>query len=111
MSGCYLGADSLQPPPQCHPCIYKSSDMELRKCRSGGTEASVPPRADGSRSSCGLSTDAQHRDRCPSHVQPNSRMTSIAHTRQVTVARIICGVDVSSSSLEGRIGREGAAAS
>src|SRR5215469_4245979 len=38
-------------------------------------------------------------------------MTSIAHTRKVTVTRIICGVDVSSDSLEARIGREGAAAS
>src|SRR5215472_14967109 len=38
-------------------------------------------------------------------------MTSIAHTRKVTVTRIICGVDVSSLSLEVRIGREGAAAS
>ena len=38
-------------------------------------------------------------------------MTSIAHTRQVTVTRIICGVDVSSSSLEARIGQQGAAAS
>src|ERR1035438_4194837 len=49
--------------------------MNLGKCRSGGTEASVPPRADGSRSSCGLSTDVQHRDRCPSHARPNSRKT------------------------------------
>jgi transposase len=38
-------------------------------------------------------------------------MTSIAHTRKVTVTRIICGVDVSSDSLEARIGRDGAAAS
>lgn len=38
-------------------------------------------------------------------------MTSIAHTRQVTVTRIICGVDVSSSCLEARVGREGAAGS
>jgi transposase len=38
-------------------------------------------------------------------------MTSIAHTRQVTVTRVICGVDVSSSSLEVRIGQQGAAAS
>jgi transposase len=36
---------------------------------------------------------------------------SIAHTRQVTVTRIICGVDVSSSGLEVRIGRDGASAS
>src|ERR1022692_139164 len=85
--------------------------MNLGKCRSGGTEASVPPRADGSRSSCGLSTDVQHRDRCPSHVRPNSRKTSIAHTRQVTVTRIICGVDIASRSLEARIGQQGAAGS
>ena len=38
-------------------------------------------------------------------------MTSIAHTRQVTVTRVICGVDVSSDSLETRVGREGAGAS
>lgn len=48
---------------------------------------------------------------------PKSRTTeqshdySIAHTRQVTVTRIICGVDISSSSLEARIGRQGASAS
>src|ERR1035438_213556 len=83
--------------------------MNLGKCRSGGTEASVPPRADGSRSSCGLSTDAQHRDRCQSHVRPNSRMNSVAHTRQVTVTQTICGVDVASKSLEARIGQQGAA--
>lgn len=35
----------------------------------------------------------------------------IAHTRQVTVTRIICGVDISSASLEVRIGREGATGS
>jgi len=38
-------------------------------------------------------------------------MTSIAHTRQVTVTGIICGVDISSSCLETRVGRDGAAAS
>src|ERR1700691_1025861 len=53
-------------------------------------------------------TGAQHRDRCPSHVRPNSRMSSIAHTRQVTVTRTICGVDISSQSLDARIGHEGA---
>src|ERR1700727_2106731 len=56
-----------------------------------------------------LTTDAQPRDRCPSHARPNSRMISIAHTRQVTVTRIICGVDIASSSLAARIGRAGAA--
>jgi transposase len=34
-------------------------------------------------------------------------MISIAHTRQVTVTRIICGVDIASSSLAARIGRDG----
>jgi transposase len=38
-------------------------------------------------------------------------MTSIAHTRKVTVTRIICGVDVCSDCLEARIGPQGAAAS
>jgi transposase len=38
-------------------------------------------------------------------------MTTIAHTRQVIVTGIICGVDVSKDSLEARIGPEGAAAS
>ena len=38
-------------------------------------------------------------------------MISVAPTRQVTVTRIICGVDVSSLSLQARVGREGAAAS
>jgi transposase len=35
-------------------------------------------------------------------------MTPIAHTRQVTVTRIVCGVDVSSRTLAVRIGRDGA---
>jgi len=45
---------------------------------------------------------------------PKSRTTeqshdiSVAHTRQVTVTRIICGVDIASSSLEARLGRQGA---
>ena len=46
-------------------------------------------------------------DRCRSHARPNSRQTSIARTRQVTVAKIICGVDVSSFSLEACIGPAG----
>lgn len=37
-------------------------------------------------------------------------MTPIAHTRQVTVTRIVCGVDVSSRTLAVRIGRDGAEA-
>ena len=36
---------------------------------------------------------------------------SIAHTRQVTVTRIVCGIDISSATLAARIGREGVAAS
>ena len=36
-------------------------------------------------------------------------MISIAHTRQVIVTRIICGVDIASSSLAARIGRDGSA--
>ena len=35
-------------------------------------------------------------------------MTPIAHTRQVTVTRIVCGVDVSSRALAARIGPDGA---
>jgi transposase len=35
--------------------------------------------------------------------------TSVAHTRQVTVTRIICGVDIASSSVAARIGQDGAA--
>jgi transposase len=34
-------------------------------------------------------------------------MISVAHTRQVTVAMIICGIDISSISLEARIGPDG----
>ena len=37
-------------------------------------------------------------------------MNSIAHTRQVTVTQIICGVDIASASLAARIGQDGAAA-
>jgi transposase len=36
-------------------------------------------------------------------------MISIAHTRQVIVTRIICGVDIASTSLAARIGRDGSA--
>ncbi len=56
-------------------------------------------------------TVAQPRDRCPDHARPNSRRTiPVAHTRQVTVIRTICGVDISSVSLAARIGRAGAQA-
>jgi transposase len=58
-----------------------------------------------------MTTDAQPRDRCPSHARPNSRTISVAPTRQVTVTRIICGVDIASASLAARIGQDGAAAS
>src|ERR1017187_10179248 len=54
---------------------------------------------------------ASFRERCPSHVRPNSRTTSIVPTRQGTVTRIICGVDIASKSLEARIGQQGAAGS
>ena len=37
-------------------------------------------------------------------------MISVAHTRQVTVTRVICGVDVASLSLAARIGQQGTAA-
>jgi len=70
----------------------------------------TPRAADGARTPSG-----NHRggawDRCRSHARPNSRQTSIARTRQVTVAKMICGVDVSSSSLEARIGPAGLSAS
>ena len=35
---------------------------------------------------------------------------AVAPTRQVTVTQIICGVDISSSSLDVRVGRDGASA-
>ncbi len=60
--------------------------------------APVPPQA---------TTAGELWDRCRSHARPNSRQTSIARTRQVTVAKIICGVDVSSFSLEACIGPAG----
>src|ERR1700687_105725 len=34
------------------------------------------------------------------HARPNSRLITIARTRQVTVMKIICGVDVSKASLD-----------
>ncbi len=43
-----------------------------------------------------------------SRTTEQSHDTSVAHTRQVTVTRIICGVDIASSSLEARLGRQGA---
>src|SRR5271167_3426565 len=58
-----------------------------------------------------LSTVTEHRDRCPSHVRPNSRTNPFEHTRQVTVTRIICGIDVASQSLEARVGQQGSAGS
>ena len=77
-----------------------------------GTEVIGPLRADGSRSSCGVlpptlspGTAAQ-----VTHDRTVARLP-IAHTRQVTVTRIICGVDICSASLQARIGRNGAAGS
>ena len=40
--------------------------------------------------------------------RPNSRLVPTAWTRKVTVAHIICGVDVSAETLDARIGRDGA---
>src|ERR1700684_3765343 len=34
------------------------------------------------------------------HARPNSRWTAIARTRQVTVMKIICGVDISKARLD-----------
>jgi transposase len=77
-----------------------------------GTEVIGPLRADGSRSSCGVlpptlspGTAAQ-----VTHDRTVARLP-IAPTRQVTVTRIICGVDICSASLQARIGRNGAAGS
>ena len=36
----------------------------------------------------------------PCHARPNSRWITIARTRQVTVMKIICGVDISKASLD-----------
>src|SRR5262249_51654929 len=77
------------------------------KCRSEEPEASDP--------SCGgrrpegppAITASEHWDRRRWHARPNSRLTSIARTRQVTVTKIICGVDISSRSLQARVGAEG----
>jgi transposase len=41
------------------------------------------------------------------HARPDSRLTPIAWTREVTVADIICGVDISADILDARIGRDG----
>src|SRR5712692_1863975 len=64
--------------------------------------APVPPQA---------TTAGELGDRCRSHARPNSRQTSIARTRQVTVTKIICGVDVSSISLDAFVGPSGPARS
>src|ERR1700691_1692463 len=76
---------------------------ELRHQLPRGRTAPVDPLV--------LSTVSEHRDRCASHVRPNSRTNSFEHTRQVTVTRIICGVDIASRSLEARVGQQGAAGS
>jgi hypothetical protein len=41
------------------------------------------------------------------HARPNSRLVPTAWTRKVTVAHIICGVDVSAATLDARIGLDG----
>jgi len=46
-------------------------------------------------------------DRRHCHARPHSRWISIARTRQVTVAQVICGVDISSISLEACVGPDG----
>ncbi len=71
-----------------------------------GSTCRTPRAADGARTPQ-ATTAGELGDRCRSHARPNSRQTSIARTRQVTVAKIICGVDVSSFSLEACIGPEG----
>jgi transposase len=53
-------------------------------------------------------TVGEHWDHRRCHARPNSRWIAIARTRQVTVTKIICGVDVSSGTLDARIGRAGA---
>ncbi len=59
-----------------------------------------------------FTTEAQPRDRCPSHARPNSRkIFNRTYQAGYTVTRTICGVDVSSLALAARIGRDGAEAS
>ena len=45
----------------------------------------------------------------PLHARPNSRLVPIARTRQVTVNRIICGVDVSKDWLDAHVAPAGEA--
>lgn len=61
------------------------------------------------RSSCfPASTATELWDQSPlRHARPDSRLTPIAWTREVTVADIICGVDISADTLDARIGRDG----
>ena len=48
-------------------------------------------------------------DRLPlRHERPDSRSVPIAWTRQVTVADIICGVDIGAKVLDAHVGRDGA---
>src|ERR1700729_1212600 len=81
-----------------------------RDCCSGGVERSAPPRADGSRSSCGQN-DRRSAQATAAQVTYDRTVArfSFEHTRQVTVTRIICGVDIASSSLAARIGQDGTA--
>jgi transposase len=69
----------------------------------------TPHAAGGARDPSGAVAVSELWDRRRSHARPNSRQTSIARTRQVTVAKKICGVDVSSLSLEACVGLEGPA--
>jgi transposase len=76
-------------------------------CCEGFAISRTPHAAGGTRDPSGQAAVGELWDRRRSHVRPNSRQTSIARTRQVTVAKNICGVDVSSFSLDARIGHLG----
>src|SRR5579875_4181810 len=83
----------------------------MRRCCGGGTEASVPPRADGSRSFCGF-CDRGSAQATAAQVTYDRTVArrSIALTRKVTVAGILCGIDVASRTLEASIRPGGAQA-
>ena len=79
----------------------------MGECRCEGFAIANPSRGGRRPWSLRQLAVAERWDRRRSHARPNSRQTSIARTRQVTVAKIICGVDVSSLSLEACIGSTG----
>jgi len=76
-----------------------------------GVERTTPPRADGSRSSCGLN-DRRSAQATAAQVTYDRTVArfSFAPTRQVTVTRIVCGVDIAFSPLAARVGQDGAGA-